>query len=141
MMTERGMDILERHEGYRADIYLDTEGNPTGGIGHHFAVGSTLPDHIWRKIFWNDVYVAHQEYEKLGIDLDDARRDVLVNMIFNMGLPTLLKFKRFLAAVRRGDWGAARLEMLDSRWARQVGNRALELAEMMKTGEYPPEGA
>lgn len=44
--------------------------------------------------------------------------------------------KGVLAATQRGDWNKATAEMLDSRWAKQVGRRAQELAEIMKTGAY-----
>ena len=69
-------------------------------------------------------------------ELDAARRDVLVNMCFNMGLTRLAKFKKTLAAVRAGEYEVAASEMLDSLWADQVGKRANELAEQMVSGEY-----
>lgn len=69
-------------------------------------------------------------------DLDAARRDVLVNMCFNMGLTRLAKFKKTLAAIRAGEYEVAASEMLDSLWADQVGKRANELAEQMVSGEY-----
>ena len=69
-------------------------------------------------------------------DLDAARRDVLINMCFNMGLTRLAKFKKTLAAVRAGEYEVAASEMLDSLWADQVGKRANELAEQMVRGEY-----
>ena len=73
--------------------------------------------------------------------LDAARRAVLVNMAFNMGLGVhgqsgLLGFARMLAAVERGDYDRAAAEMMDSRWARQVGPRAHRRARQMQTGEW-----
>jgi lysozyme len=61
----------------------------------------------------------------------------MVDMLFNLGLPKLLKFKNTLAAIRQGDYERAARGMLNSKWARQVGRRAKELAEMMRTGEWP----
>ena len=57
---------------------------------------------------------------------------VLVSMAFNMG--SLSAFKRMLAAIAMEDWDEAARQMTDSRWAVQVGNRALELSQMMKEG-------
>jgi lysozyme len=66
--------------------------------------------------------------------LDDVRARVLVNMAFNMGAVGLAQFHQTLAAVRAGAYEAAASGMLHSLWARQVGPRALRLAEMMRTG-------
>ena len=59
-----------------------------------------------------------------------------MDMAFNMGVPRLCKFKNMWAAVEAGDFDTASIEMLDSRWARQVKSRATKLAEAMKTGEF-----
>ena len=63
-----------------------------------------------------------------------ARAEVLINMAFNLGITGLLKFRRALDAVRVDDYEAAATHMLDSRWASQVGRRAVELARQMRTG-------
>lgn len=57
-------------------------------------------------------------------------------MCFNLGIAGLLKFKKFIAAVNDGFFELAAKEMLDSLWAKQVGNRAIELSEQIKTGEW-----
>lgn len=67
-------------------------------------------------------------------DHAQARAEVLINMAFNMGVPGLLKFRRTLDAVRADDYDAAASHMLDSRWACQVGRRAVELARQMRAG-------
>jgi lysozyme len=59
---------------------------------------------------------------------------VLLDMSFNLGIVGLLRFKNTLATIRRGDYSKAAAMMLDSLWARQVGKRAVRLAEMMRTG-------
>ncbi len=68
--------------------------------------------------------------------LNDARFAVLANMRFNIGLGGLLLFERMLAALRAGDYDTAAKEMLQSRWAQQVGDRAMRLAEQMRTGVW-----
>lgn len=57
----------------------------------------------------------------------------LIDMAFNMGIKGLLKFKKTLYFIKAGQYKEASVEMLNSRWARQVGNRAIELSEMIAT--------
>lgn len=68
--------------------------------------------------------------------LDEVRRGALVNLAFNMGIAGLLGFKQMLAAMERGDWHEAARELLDSRYANQVGQRATRLAEQLITGTW-----
>jgi lysozyme len=82
----------------------------------------------------NDIeYFTEQLEENLiGFqELSEDKKAVLVNMAFNLGVNGLLKFKNMLAAVTEERWEDASSEMLNSRWADQVGNRAIELAEAM----------
>jgi lysozyme len=64
--------------------------------------------------------------------INDVRKMVLIDMCFNLGMPRFKKFKRMIAALERTDYIDAAAEMLDSKWARQVGNRAIELADLMR---------
>lgn len=64
---------------------------------------------------------------------------VLLNMRFNLGLGGLMRFKNFLRHVQQGSWSKARLHMLESRWASQVGRRAVELAAQMESGLWQRE--
>jgi lysozyme len=75
------------------------------------------------------------EYEWFA-SLDDVRRDCMVDISFNLGQTRLRGFKKALTAMAEGEWKEASEQFLDSRWAQQVGNRAIELAEMIRTGEY-----
>ena len=128
--------MIKRHEEYRQRIYLDTEGVPTGGYGHAFILGSPLPESIWCQIFHHDYQQAVRDYEVLDLDIDPVRRAVVIDMLFNLGLPRLLKFKNTLAAIRAGDWEAAAKGMENSKWYGQVRQRAVELVRMMRTGEW-----
>jgi lysozyme len=65
-------------------------------------------------------------------NLSTPRRSVIINMAFNLGLTRLSKFKNFRQALIQHDYHMASVEMLDSQWARQVGNRAIRLSEIMK---------
>ena len=67
--------------------------------------------------------------------LSDVRQEVLVNMTFNMGRNRMVGFRKMRLALIEGDHAEASVQMLDSKWASQVGARARELALRMKTGE------
>lgn len=73
----------------------------------------------------------HDWYSKL----DEVRKKVVVDMAFNLGVDGILKFKKMIAALKRGDYEAATAEMVDSKWHRQVKERAIRLEKMMLTGE------
>ena len=66
--------------------------------------------------------------------LSEARQRVLVNMCFNLGLSRLMGFKKFLTAVEAGEWETAGVEMLDSKWAEQVGPRSTRLRDLLLEG-------
>jgi len=64
---------------------------------------------------------------------EDIKR-VLANMCFNLGITRLLKFQKFLTAIEKQDWNTAAVEMMDSRWATQVGPRATRLRDRVLKG-------
>lgn len=68
--------------------------------------------------------------------LDWTRKDVIISMIFNLGFQGFLGFRKMTIAISEGKFEQAATEMLDSKWAIQVGRRAYELSEMMRLGEY-----
>lgn len=85
----------------------------------------------------NDIaeVVRHLEQVDEYHALDDARQTVLANMCFNLGFYGLMGFRKMWLALARHDYHEAAKQMLDSRWARQVGHRADELAQIMRTGQ------
>ena len=129
---------LKKHEGLRLKPYTDTVGKLTLGIGRNLEdKGITEQEALF--MLNNDVdYFYGQLNKKLTWfkSLDDARQNVLVNMAFNLGVSGLLSFKNSLSLIKAGHYTAAASAMLDSKWAKQVGYRAKELAEQMRTGEY-----
>ena len=129
-------DMIRRHEGYSGSVYLDSVGVPTGGYGHAFLVGSEIPQYIAEKFLWLDVYQASKDYDTFDFDLDPTRRGVVINMLFNLGRTRFGGFNSLIGALREKNWKKAHDEMLDSKWATQVKGRAIELAEIMLTGEY-----
>lgn len=127
--------MIKQHEGYRRTVYYDTAGVPTGGYGHAFLPGSHLADETWEQIFQHDFVNAIREYELLNVELDPVRRAVLIDMLFNLGLTKMLKFKNTLAAIRAGNYELAADCMMKSKWYGQVRTRAVKLVRMMRTGE------
>jgi len=135
------METLEeqliRHEGYRRFPYKCSAGKLTIGIGRNIDdVGISKDEAI--HLLENDIkqckYDLHARYPVIKT-LDETRQNVLVNMCFNLGIVRIAQFKKMWAALRVQDFPEASRQMLDSKWAKQVGKRADELAEIMKTGE------
>lgn len=129
---------LVRDEGIRLFPYRDSVGKLTIGVGRNLEdVGISQSEAM--HLLNNDVERTIWELEKKlpwFSALEEVRRMVLVNMGFNMGVGGLLEFAKTLSLVRNGQHALAAEEMLDSKWARQVGARALRLAEQMSTGNW-----
>lgn len=134
-MIDELKDDLRRHEGYRRQYYRDSLGILTIGIGHNLENG-LHPDVIEHQ-FIIDVNEALDTCEMIFPNfytLSENRQRCLANMAFNLGYK-LNQFKLMIAAIYREDWEEAAKQMLDSLWAKQVGNRANELAELMREGQ------
>ncbi|WP_165856748.1 glycoside hydrolase family protein [Marinobacter sp. JSM 1782161] len=127
---------LERHEGLRLEPYKDTVGKLTIGYGRNIEDNGISRDEA-DFMLDNDIDSIESELRRLPAynALCASRQTVIANMAFNMGVPTLLQFRKMWAAIDSMDWARAAAEMMDSRWARQVGNRAVELSEIMRSGE------
>lgn len=154
---EAFVESLVKHEGYRMSVYKDTLGIDTVGIGRNLedrGISKEELDHL-------DIPNIEAIYEH-GINYDDAvylacndiaiveaelmaahscidglsatRQMVLMDMAFNMGVPRLKKFKKMWAGIHAEDFEEASIQMLDSRWAVQVGKRAQTAALQMKVG-------
>ncbi|OXI39625.1 glycoside hydrolase family protein [Burkholderia aenigmatica] len=126
---------LTRDEGRKNRIYVDTVGKVSGGIGRNLT-DKGLRDNEIDLMYQNDIAETEAWLDRnlsWWRSLDPVRQRVLMNMAFNMQ-GKLLGFRNFLAAAQRRDWSTAATEMLDSLWARQVGDRAKRLASMMRSG-------
>jgi len=135
---------IEADEGVKYEVYLDHLGLPTCGIGHLVVegdeeygaeVGTPVSEERVAELFESDVQVTIDECERLysGFsELPEEVQHILANMMFNMGRPRLSGFKKFNAAVEAGEWQEASEEMIDSRWYRQVTNRAERLVKRMQ---------
>lgn len=139
-MKNKNLDLLAeeltRDEGFRKFPYFCSAGKQTIGIGRNIEQrGISRDEAVY--MLKNDIQdsIAAAEHFPWYTGLNDVRKRVVVNMIFNLGMPTFKKFRGTIAAIHVGDWPEAKKQMLDSRWARQVGVRAKRLSNMMLTGE------
>ena len=132
------LNQLVRFEDYRQYPYRDTEGHLTIGIGRNLdSRGITKPEALY--LCNNDIDAVLDGFNReLGLydNLDTVRKIILANMGFNLGVDGVMKFKHMLAALEAKDYKHAAMAMLDSKWQRQVGNRALYLAHAMENGKF-----
>lgn len=131
-------DLLLKHEGMMNKPYFCSSGKLTIGIGRNIEDNGITKDEAVI-LLKNDIERCEQEarkyfpwFDSLGL----ARQDVILSMIFNLGITRLLGFKNLISAIAKQDFKLAAEEMLASLWAKQVKARASELSEMMKTGQY-----
>jgi lysozyme len=144
---QRLIEQLKRHEGVKTHAYddtaveIDNPGKITIGVGRNIdprgGLGLSMEEIEY--LLSNDITRCMRElkteYSWFG-DLDDARAEAITNVFLNLGATRFRQFKKAIAAMSVGNYDLAATEFLDSLWARQVGNRALELTDIIKTGEY-----
>ena len=144
MDIEKLREEIEYDEGSVNKIYLDHLGLATFGIGHlvtewdeeyGWEVGTPVSEDRCNEVFDSDIQVVLSDCEHLYPDFNELPEEVqriIANMMFNMGRPRLSKFKGMKSGVDARDWQKAADEMVDSRWYRQVTNRADRLVERMR---------
>jgi len=130
-------DSIKNDEGFRRFIYKDIKGNQTIGYGRNVAqVGvSELEAEI---LLSNDISNATMELYRFlpfAQSLDDIRKAALIELTFNVGIEKVIQFRKMIDALKNKDFELASNEMLDSEWAKEVGNRANKLSAWIKTGE------
>ena len=139
-MSEQLREMLRRHEGVRNFVYLCSEGYETIGVGRNIAdSGLGLSEDEVDYLLDNDIKRVKtelsDEYFWFGA-LNEARQEAMIDLSFNLGQSWLRGFKKALDAMSTEDFDRAADEFMDSRWSEQVGNRATEVTEMIRTGEY-----
>ena len=147
MNQNKLIEELIMDEGYKYETYHDHLGFLTLGVGHLVLdsdpeikqpVGTPVSEERIKECLNNDIDTVCDELDRNMAwwrGLDGIRQRVLANMCFNLGYPRLSKFVKFIAAMQKGDWKKASEEMMDSKWATQVGNRAVRLQQMVIQGE------
>jgi len=130
-------------EGVKYEIYRCSEGYPTAGIGHLITewdndyfdkpIGTKVSKEQVAKWFEADLGVAIGDMEKFteGMNVDENVKECVTEMVFQLGLPRLNKFKKFKQALLDNDIETAQAEMKDSLWYRQTTNRAERLIEKL----------
>lgn len=130
------IDDLIRDEGMKLKPYKCTANKMTIGVGRNLdEMGISREEAI--VMLKNDIRRVDIELgDRLPFyfDMTQRRRDILVNMCFNLGITRFMGFKKMLEAIEAGDYQKAAIEMLDSRWSMQVGDRAGRLASKMRSG-------
>ena len=151
-LLERIKEQLLRHEGLRLKPYRCTAGKLTIGIGRNLddcGISQTEAYVLLENDIQNCEKQLLDEIPEIYNPLDEVRKSVLLNMCISipqsrfaslrepcyLGINGLLGFKNTLVFVKAGDWERAANNMLVSRWAKQVGRRAIELSELMRKGK------
>lgn len=127
---------VKQHEGRHLRLYTDTEGKLSIGYGRNLSDNGITQVEA-ELMLAHDLDVAYREALAAWPWLakqTEARQAVVVEMAYNLGVPKLRGFGRFLEALRMGRYGEAAQEMLDSRWHQQTKGRARTLAERMRRG-------
>ena len=137
-------DEIKIDEGYKNEIYICSANKATVGVGHMILesdpeygleVGTHVDDERVSELFDQDIKTTLNECTLLYDDfytLPDEAQKIIANMMFNIGRPRLSKFKKMKEAVDNRDWVEASNQMMDSRWYKQVPNRAERLVQRMK---------
>jgi len=129
-------ELLIQDEGFRQFPYKDSVGKLTIGIGRNIEDRGISQDEA-EYLLNNDINHCLNDLEvslPFFKDLDEPRKIVLLNMCFNVGIPTLMQFRKMRDAIEKHDYAEASKQMLDSTWAKQVGHRADRLAYIMEVG-------
>ena len=141
---------IKRHEGEVLEIYEDSLGYLTFGVGHLVKendpeygqpVGTPVSqervDEVYEHDFEKHVEETIHVFESKGGEdfyaLPEDIQHVLVNMTFNLGGTRFGKFNNMWKGVVECDWEKVAVEMEDSRWFKQVGRRSIELQEIVRS--------
>jgi len=147
---------LALHEGIKPEVYNDSKGNRTIGIGFNLeepsnrkkaeALGFNVQDMLSGKKVLSDREIKILYNESIKQAADDANaflpragrqppvvQKVLIDMAFNLGLTKLNEFKKMREALLKGDYNKAADEMINSKWYHQVGDRSKRLVDMMRS--------
>ena len=155
MISDKLVERIKKHEGYKRDPYKDTVGKWTVGYGRNLEDNPLTVDEVlelFARTDFKNMGVADTFFEKLllrDIELhkeelennlvmfpmcDQDEQTVLIDMAFNLGVPTLLQFRGMLHAIDNDDRVQAAVELLDSRYAEQVKTRAIDNARLLSGG-------
>ena len=139
MDMDRLLQSVKKHEGYRNKVYLDTLGKRTVGVGHlcvedFWEDNKEYEEKFLMTILEHDLQTAIKGAERLLKDcpvLDDLAKEIIIEMVFQLGETGVSKFKNMIKALKIPDYQTAAIEMLDSKWAKQTPERAQGMSSEM----------
>lgn len=141
-MTPHGYSKLIEFEGERFSAYPDSRGYWTIGIGHCIDErnGGGITQNISRRLYEDDLArftaTARSHFEWFDA-LDPVRQDVVVMLLFNLGVAGLNKFRLMLDAFGEHAWDEAAFQLANSLWGRQVSSdRKKEMCNAIKLGKW-----
>ena len=139
MVREKLLDMLILHEGLELKPYQCTADKTTIGVGRNLQDVGITEDEA-KYLLQNDIDRILKEVEHWSFleKLNEPRQAVILDMVFNMGVTRFNAntWVKTFAAIQNEEWEKAANEMLDSKWAKQVGQRAIRLSQMMRKGEW-----
>ena len=141
MSNDKLIEMLKIHEGVETHAYKCSASKITIGVGRNIDPegGIGLQEDEIDYLLQNDIdrIITELDFEYDWFsDLNEARQDAMVDISFNLGQTRLRKFQKALTAMSKSDWDTAADEFMDSKWSKQVGNRAKELTGIIRSGEY-----
>lgn len=132
-------EMIKLHEGLRLFPYTDTQGFLTVGWGHNLSAKGLTHTQA-SMILTDDIAEAKaacvRAFPWFGA-LDEVRQAAMVDLCFNMGIASLSLFKTTLGLIRDGQYVESSKQLMNSLYARQVGHRAVRIAEMLRSGRWP----
>jgi lysozyme len=139
MLTPELIASTKQHEGLRLKAYKDSLGFLTIGYGHRMLKNEYTEITLEKatSLLLSDLAEAEADFNYLfpcGRYFTPARRDALIEMIFQLGAAGLRHFKKALAHIDQAEWSPAVADFLDSLWARQTPARAKELCRKLEVG-------
>jgi lysozyme len=132
------IEQLKIHEGFRSNVYTCSAGKKTCGYGRNLDdVG--ISEEEAEMLLKNDIYEATNQLLNAFpwmATFSDVRISAMINFTFNVGIGTVKTFTKSIDALKKEDFNLAADMMLDSRWAEQVGDRAIQITEQIRTGKW-----
>ena len=131
-------EMIKRHEGVETHAYKCSQNKTTIGVGRNIDPdgGIGLSEAEIDYLLNNDINRCIGELSGFVWfpDLNQERQNAIIDMVFNLGITRFKGFKNAIDAMSKSDFDTAADEFYDSRWAKQVGNRAIEICEMIRKG-------
>ena len=135
MSDKRGVQLTKSYETFLGRIQQDHNGCLTVGWGHVLRPNSLFPKDAAQILFRHDYETAELDYSQLGLSLDPIRRMVIIDLLFSLGLLTVLDADRLLAALKRRDFESASQELRELGYSQRIQRDA----RILQTGVLDAE--